>query len=149
MSGEMLRAMRYPPKQWFFLRRWWEQLNYALITAFFDVFSLPQRARYRERFDYAAECVKRGYTIVIFPEGKRTETGEIGEFRSGVGRLATSLGLPILPIRIDGLFALKQQKRHFAKPGTVQVRIGEPVSFESNTDPREIAASMHQIVTSL
>ena len=149
MSGEMLRAMRYPPKRLFFLRRWWEQLNYVLITAFFDVFSLPQRARYRESFDYAAECVKRGYSIVIFPEGKRTETGEINEFRSGVGRLATSLNLPVVPIRIDGLFPLKQQKKHFAKPGAVQVRIGEPVTFEVSANPHEIAARLHQIVTSL
>ena len=42
MQGEMLRSMRHPPKEWFFPKRWWEQLRYALIALFFNVFSLPQ-----------------------------------------------------------------------------------------------------------
>ncbi len=60
MQGEMLRSMRYPPQDWFFLKRWWEQLRYALIAMFFNVFSLPQRGKYRESFRFAGELVDRG-----------------------------------------------------------------------------------------
>jgi len=149
MQGELLRSLRHPPQEWFFLRRWFEQLQYALTTAFFNVFSLPQRAGYRESFKFAGEVADQGYSIVIFPEGKRTDTGEIAPFRSGIGLLAKRLQLPIIPMRIDGLFPLKQKKQRFSKPGTVQVRIGQPVTFEATDGPEEIAKKLQAIVERL
>ncbi|HEY2495459.1 MAG TPA: AMP-binding protein [Candidatus Angelobacter sp.] len=149
MQGELLRAMRYPPQNWFFLKRWWEQLQYGLIAAFFNVFSLPQRAKYRESFRFAGELADRGYSVVIFPEGLRTETGEMSPFRSGIGLLATHLNLPIIPMRIDGLFPFKIAQKHYAPPHAVQVRIGEPVKFEPTADPEEIAKELQRIVERL
>jgi long-chain acyl-CoA synthetase len=149
MQGEQLRAMRYPPHEWFFLKRWWEQLQYALTAALFNVFSMPQRAKYRESFRYAGELADRGYSVVIFPEGRRTQTGEMAPFRSGIGLLATQLNLPIIPMRIDGLFPLKIAQKHYAPPHAVQVRIGDPVRFEPTADPEEIARELQSIVANL
>lgn len=149
MQGEMLRSMRHPPKEWFFLKRWWEQVRYALIALFFNVFSLPQRAKYRESFRFAGELVDRGYSVVIFPEGRRTETGEMSPFRSGIGLLATHLNLPIIPMRIDGLFPFKIAKKHYAPPYAVQVKVGDPVRFEPTADPEEIAKQLQRIVKEL
>jgi long-chain acyl-CoA synthetase len=149
MQGEQLKAMRHPPKEWFFLKRWWEQLQYGLIAAFFNVFSMPQRAKYREAFRYAGELADRGYNVVIFPEGRRTETGEMAPFRSGIGLLATQLNLPVIPMRIDGLFPFKIAKKHYAPPHAVQVHIGNPVRFEATDDPEEIAKQLQKIVADL
>jgi long-chain acyl-CoA synthetase len=149
MQGEQLRSMRHPPKEWFFVKRWWEQLQYALIAAFFNVFSLPQRAKYRESFRFAGELADNGYSVVIFPEGRRTETGEMAPFRSGIGLLATQLNLPIIPMRIDGLFPFKIAKKHYAPPHAVQVKIGDPVKFEPTDDPEEIAKELQRIVANL
>ena len=149
MQGEMLRSMRHPPKEWFFLKRWWEQVRYALIAMFFNVFSLPQRAKYRESFRFAGELVDRGYSVVIFPEGRRTETGEMAPFRSGIGLLATHLNLPIIPMRIDGLFPFKIARKHYVPPYVVQVKIGDPVKFEPTADPEEIAKELQRIVETL
>jgi long-chain acyl-CoA synthetase len=149
MQGEMLRSMRHPPKDCFFLKRWWEQVRYALIAMFFNVFSLPQRAKYRESFRFAGELVDKGYSVVIFPEGRRTETGEMSPFRSGIGLLATHLNLAIVPMRIDGLFPFKIAKKHYASPHAVQVRIGNPIRFEPTADPEEIAKKLQEIVLSL
>jgi long-chain acyl-CoA synthetase len=149
MQGEMLRDMRHPPRSWFFVRRWRAQLDYVLISAFFNVFSLPQKAKYRESFRFAGDLADRGYNLLIFPEGRRTETGEISSFRSGIGLLATQLNLPVIPMRIDGLFPLKVAKKHYAKPGTVQVRIGEPMTFESTADAEQIATELQRRVVEL
>jgi long-chain acyl-CoA synthetase len=149
MQGEQLRSMRHPPKDWFFMKRWWEQLQYVLTAAFFNVFSMPQRAKYREAFRYAGELADRGYSVVIFPEGRRTDTGEMAPFRSGIGLLATQLNLPIIPLRIDGLFPFKIAKKHYAPPHAVQVRIGDPVRFEPTADPEEIAKELQKIVAGL
>jgi long-chain acyl-CoA synthetase len=149
MQGEQLRSMRYPPKNWFFLKRWWVQLQYGLTAGFFNVFSLPQRAKYRESFRFAGELADRGYSVVIFPEGRRTETGEMSPFRSGIGLLATQLNLPIIPMRIDGLFPFKIAKKHYAPPHAVQVKIGNPIKFEPTADPEEIAKELQRIVEGL
>jgi long-chain acyl-CoA synthetase len=149
MQGEMLRSMRHPPQAMFFLRRWPEQLRYALITTFFNVFSLPQRAKYRESFRFAGEMADKGYSVVIFPEGKRSETGEMSPFRSGIGLLATQLNLPVIPMRIDGLFPFRMARKHYAPPGAVQVRIGEPLRFEPGAEPEEIAQQLQNAVANL
>jgi len=149
MQGEMLRSMRHPPKDMFFLQRWREQVRYALIATFFNVFSLPQRARYRESFRFAGDMADQGYSVVIFPEGKRTETGEMNPFRSGIGLLATHLNLPVIPMRIDGLFPFKAAQKHYAPPGAIQVRIGDPIKFDPESDPEEIAKELQEKVAEL
>jgi long-chain acyl-CoA synthetase len=149
MQGEQLRSMRYPPKNLVFVKRWWEQLQYALIAGLFNVFSLPQRAKYRESFRFAGELADRGYSVVIFPEGRRTETGEMSPFRSGIGLLATQLNLPIIPMRIDGLFPFKIAKKYYAPPHAIQVKIGDPIRFEPMADPEEIAKKLQTIVEAL
>jgi len=149
MQGEMLRAMRHPAKEVPFVKRWREQMRYALIVSFFNVFSLPQRAKYRESFRFAGEMADKGYSVVIFPEGKRTETGEIGSFRSGIGLLATQLNLPVIAMRIDGLYPFRAAKKHYAPPGAIQVRIGTPERFDRQAEPEEIAKQLQTKVAEL
>src|SRR5215471_14546238 len=149
MQGEMLRDLRYPPKTRPLLRRWLDRLDYVLISALFNVFSLPQRAKYRESFRFAGELADKGYSVLIFPEGRRTETGEMSPFRSGIGLLATHLNLPVIPMRIDGLFPLRAAKKHYARPGTIQVRVGGPVRFEPTADAEEIAKELKETVANL
>lgn len=48
------------------------------------------------------EKIKNGYSVVVFPEGTRSETGEIGEFKKGTFKLASDSGVIILPITIKG-----------------------------------------------
>ena len=51
------------------------------------------------------------------------------EFRSGIGLLAQNLNIPVLPMRIDGLFEFKKAGKKFAPPWKIQVRIGKPMTF--------------------
>jgi long-chain acyl-CoA synthetase len=149
MQGEMLREMRYPPKTLSFLGRRATQLNYLLIAALFNVFSMPQKAKYRESFRFAGELADRGYSVLIFPEGRRTETGEMSPFRSGIGLLATHLNLPVIPMRIDGLFPFRDAGKHYAPPGAIQVRVGDPIKFDQGADPEEIARGLQRRVGEL
>jgi len=141
--------MVHPPRDTFFLKRWWLPIRYTLIALFFNVFSLPQKAKYRESFRFAGQAADNGFNVVIFPEGKRTETGSLNPFRSGVGLLATHLNLPVIPMRIDGLFPLRVAKKHFAAPGVVQIKIGDPIKFDSAADAEEIAKELEHRVRDL
>ena len=61
---------------------------------------------------------------------------------SGIGLLAKNLELPVLPIKIEGLFDLTRRRRYFSRPGTVTVTFGEPVTFERGADPARITREL-------
>ena len=149
MQGEMLNAMRNPPRDWNPIRRWWEQLQYFLVVALFNVFPLPQRSGFRQSFAYAGESVDRGYNVVVFPEGRRTTTGELTPFRTGIGLLCERLNVPVLPIHIDGLYELKVKNRKWTRPGAVRVSIGKPVRFDSQISAEAIARELQNEVAAL
>jgi len=150
MLGEMLQAMRHPPAEMGRFRRLIERLSYFLVVLLFHVFPLPQKTGFRESFAFAGESADRGYSILVFPEGRRTQDGELSPFQAGVGLLARNLSLPIVPIRIDGLFALKQKGKKFVRPGTVRVSIGRALRYEPGADPamiaRELEACMRRMI---
>ncbi|ABF41970.1 AMP-dependent synthetase and ligase [Candidatus Koribacter versatilis Ellin345] len=131
------------------LRRWLNKLDYYLVLALFNVFPLPQQSGVRESFEFAGESADRGFSILVFPEGRRSETGELGEFRSGVGMLAQRLNLPVLPIRIDGLKNLGIAKRHWARKGEIVVRVGTPIVFDAGMTADEITQGIRDAVKGL
>ena len=87
--------------------------------------------------------------MLVFPEGHHTLDGKLRPFRSGVGLLANNLRIPIVPMRIDGLFEVKQAGRRFAWPGEVKIKVGVPVQFSPGTDPAEIARELQGIIEKL
>jgi long-chain acyl-CoA synthetase len=149
MVGETLQQMRHPPREWFFLKRWMYRLGYALVVTLFNVFPLPQLSGFRESFRYAGESADRGYSVLVFPEGELTPDGKLQAFRSGIGLLAGNLRLPVVPMRIDGLWEVKQTGWRFARPGRIQVRIGAPMTFPPDATPEEITRALESRVRGL
>jgi long-chain acyl-CoA synthetase len=151
IGGETLQSMRRPPREWFFARRWAYQLGYWLVIALFNVFPLPRFSGFRESFRYAGESVDRGYSVLVFPEGETTksETGAIAPFHPGIGLLVENLRIPIVPMRMDGVWQMKRQGRRLARIGEITLRIGAPVTFPTRTPAQEIAQSLESAVRSL
>jgi long-chain acyl-CoA synthetase len=149
MIGEMLQEMRNPPPTLTFLKRWIEKMSYGLVVALFNVFPLPQKTGFRRSFAFAGESADRGYSVLVFPEGMRTKDGNMAAFQAGIGLLTTNLNLPVVPIRISGLFELKKAGKKFARPGAVIVTIGPVVRFDSAADPLQIARDLEKRIRSL
>ena len=70
-------------------------------------------------------------------------------FMDGIGLLAADLSLPVVPIKIEGLFELKQKRKYFSRPGKVTITIGEPVKFAPVTDPAQITKDLERRVAAL
>lgn len=149
MDGENLAAMRRPPKQMGIFRSLIERVSYLLVVSLFNVFPLPRRSGYRESFAYAGELTDRGESILVFPEGELSPDGNIVAFRSGIGLLASRLGVPVVPMRIDGLYAVRMADKSHARPGTVRVSIGAPVGFDRGASAEEITREIEQRVRAL
>jgi long-chain acyl-CoA synthetase len=148
-GGEALEALRTPPPDRNFFGRIYDRVRWTLGVSLLNLFPLPRQAGFRRSFAYAGEAVDRGYNVLVFPEGRHTTDGKMSQFRAGIGLLAENLGIPVLPMRIDGLFEVKQAGKKFAKPWTIRVRIGEPMNFDLGTDPQKTAAELQKAVEAL
>src|SRR5579859_337575 len=151
MGGESVQRMRRPPREWFFLRRLGYRMGFWLVTALFNVFPLPQHSGFRESFRFAGESVDRGYSLLIFPEGEvnNSEDGKMKPFQSGIGLLAENLRLPIIPMRLDGVWKMKREHRRLAHFGEIVVHIGAPMECPSDMSAEAIARSLEARVAGL
>jgi long-chain acyl-CoA synthetase len=73
-----------------------------------------------------ATGLKHGKILNIYPEGERAFDGELHEFKKGAAILAEGLGLPILPVAVDGLYKVWPRKSWRIRPAKVKIRFGEP-----------------------
>ncbi len=149
MDGERLEAMRRPSADTPFLKRLAERAGYWGALLVFNVFPLPRRAGFRRSFAFAGELVDRGWSILVFPEGELTKDGHIGPFRSGIGLLAARLGVPVVPLRMEGIFDLKRAGRRFARPGEIRIFLGAPVRFSEADAAEAITGELQRRVAAL
>jgi long-chain acyl-CoA synthetase len=149
MRGERIATMLRPPPEMNFLERMSERISYFLVFALFNVFPLPREAGFRRSFAFAGDLADRGWNSLIFPEGITTPDGELYPFRAGIGLLAKHLNLPVVPIRLDGLFDMKKTNRIAHAPGKVRVSIGAPVRFPPEMDANQMAKELQRQVEAL
>lgn len=149
MDGENLAAMRRPPRNRNLFRSLIDRVSYLLVVSLFNVFPLPRRSGYRESFAYAGELTDGGQSILIFPEGELTPDGKTAAFRPGIGLLASRLGVAVVPVRIDGLYAVRMADKSHARPGTVRVSIGEPMRFDRSANAEDITREIERSVRGL
>ena len=148
-GGEALEALRNPAPGRGIFRSTYDRLQWILGVALLNLFPLPREAGFLKSFGYAGECVDRGYSVLVFPEGRHTADGKLRPFRNGVGLLATGLGIPVVPMRIDGLFEVKRAGKKFAPPGTIRLRIGALMRFGATADPQSVARELQNRVEAL
>jgi 1-acyl-sn-glycerol-3-phosphate acyltransferase len=76
------------------------------------------------------QYLNEGHSIVVFPEGTRSKSDEIGEFKKGSFRLALKSGVPIIPITINGSYKIMEQNGFIIKPANVTISISKPIYQE-------------------
>ena len=79
--------------------------------------------------------------LVLFPEGTRTTTGQLGRFRSGIGRLAVGGDFPVVPCFLEGGLAAWPKGGWFPKPAKLRLRIGRPRTFRNMGTDRTAVVS--------
>ena len=118
-------AAHFHPDQHTWKGRFTNSLNYYLACFYFNTFPIPQReAGARHTLQYIGELTGGGWSVLIFPEGVRSATGNIKPFRGGIGMIASRLAVPVVPVRIDHVDTLLPVGSHFVRPGRVRVAFG-------------------------
>lgn len=92
----------------------------------------------------AARRVAQGMSIVVFPEGGRSEDGTLGEFKAGGAYIAIRAGVPIVPVGVIGTHEVLQPGSVLVRPGPVELRIGTPIPT-SGLRPRDSARILAEL----
>ncbi len=126
-----------------------KRLQYYLAAALFGIFPLPQTRVFRPSIRFTGNLMDRGHHALVFPEGARTHTGEMGAFKEGVGVMASWLKVPVVPVRIDGLYQLLPVGKVWPRRGKVTIRFGEPMRFPASASYWEISHAVEEAVRGL
>jgi long-chain acyl-CoA synthetase len=122
---------------------------YFLAALAFNAFPLPQReAGARDTLRYIGRLTSMGFSILIYPEGARGETGDLRPFRPGVAMIASRLGLPVVPVRLQGVDRVLHPSWRMARRGPVEVRFGPAMVFEADNYAAQ-ARAVEEAVASL
>jgi 1-acyl-sn-glycerol-3-phosphate acyltransferase len=81
-------------------------------------------------FKQGIDYLKNGHSLIIFPEGTRSQGEQTKPFKSGSFRLATKAGVPIVPIAIDGTYKVMEANKGKIKPAHVKLTVCEPIMPE-------------------
>ena len=104
-----------------------------LAAFFFNAFPLPQReAGTRQTLRYIGELTGAGWSVLIFPEGVRADTGDMKPFRGGIGMIASRLDIPVVPVKLEGVDSVLHPRARMAKPGPVRIAFGEPLRLRGD-----------------
>ena len=83
-------------------------------------------------------AAERGYSLLVFPEGTRSTTGELLPFKKGAFRIAIDTGLPLLPVVLEGTDRISLRGGKVFYPGAAQVRILPPIETADMTNKDDL-----------
>ncbi|CAN5237170.1 hypothetical protein BH09MYX1_BH09MYX1_54780 [soil metagenome] len=116
-------------------------LKRAWFENFTNLQAIDRKGGVRQSLRQAADIIGRGKTVLIFPEGTRTTTGEIQDFKPIVGHLALTHGVDILPIYLSGTFEAMRKGAMVPTKRDIVARIGMPLQV---SDLRRLTAGKSQ-----
>ena len=101
----------------------------ALIS---NGFTFSQTGSIRASLDYCGRLTKAGWSLLFFPEGIRSDDGTLGPFKPGIGLLAASLGVPVVPVHLKGTDSVVAKGGSRPHRGYIEVRFGQPIRIPSD-----------------
>ena len=122
---------------------WWMK---ALNCIFLD------RKNVRQGMKDMKEAIKKlkdGYSYVIFPEGSRSEDGNVGEFKKGSFKLATDSGVRIIPVTLVGTYNIQSKKSLKISPNkNVKIVVDKPITLDklSSEEQKNINLIVNEII---
>ena len=122
-------------------RVWWP----SLFQGAFPV----HRGGGTKQLEYPLSLLKRGYSILIYPEGGRSKSGQIGRFKAGPAIMAMAAKVPVIPVYMEGLRNVMPKGQREPRPAAVSARIGKPVMIPEGTPIADANAMLENALRDL
>ncbi|MFI5378319.1 MAG: lysophospholipid acyltransferase family protein [Tepidisphaerales bacterium] len=112
----------------------------VLSAIFINALPFGRKVHVRQSLDLCRRLLANpGNILILFPEGTRSATGRMGEFRPGIGALAAGMDLPVVPCAVQGAFAAWPKGAFLPRPGAMRLIIGKPRNYAGRTPHKELA----------
>lgn len=103
-----------------------------IATVIVNALPFARQAHARQSLAICGELLANaGNVLIIFPEGTRSKTGELQEFKPGIGALVTGRDIAVLPCYLDGAHRAWPKGKRIPRPRKVRLIIGEPRNYAS------------------
>jgi long-chain acyl-CoA synthetase len=137
-------------------RKYFSGRPMSLFGRLAHVISIDRDARLGLALELSSFVLRGGGALSVFPEGGRSVDGEVMQFKKGIGILALSLNVPVVPARIEGTFEAFPRGAFWPRPGRIRLVIGKPLSPADAEPPpggvdahRSFAGEVRQRVVAL
>jgi long-chain acyl-CoA synthetase len=120
------RLVALAARDYFFDTSW----KRAYFENFTSLIPMDRTGSLRESLRLAGESLTQGFNLLIFPEGTRSQNGELMEFKPTTGYLALSFGVDILPLYLKGTYDALPKGAWWPKFEKLEVRIGPPILID-------------------
>jgi long-chain acyl-CoA synthetase len=153
-SPVLLRALPHAWRQrlavaaaadYFFTRR----LMGQSVALTLNAFPFSREGNIRPTIEHSAWLLDHGWSILIFPEGTRSTTGEMAPFKTGSGLLAVDLQVPVVPVRLAGLRVVLPKGQVVPRRSHVTVHFGPALRFAPGTPYAEATLAIEAAVHAL
>ena len=128
---DLMCVMMLTPKLVILTNNWvWNSPFYGRLIRYADFY--PVSDGFENALGPLSEIVKRGYSIVTFPEGTRSENCTIQRFHRGAFFLAEKMQLDIIPVMIHGVGHVLPKKEFMPRKGAIHIRVMERIALNDN-----------------
>ncbi len=117
-----------------------------MTTLFLSTFPFTRKGAVRASLERCGELADAGKSILIYPEGTRSVTGQMAPFKPGIGLLALKLDVPVVPVAVSGAYDILPKGRLIPRPGPLRVQFGEAVHLRGDAEPEDAADMLHDAV---
>ncbi len=93
----------------------------------------------------ATQKIRQGHSMIIFPEGTRSKTGEVGTFHHGSFRMATESGACIVPVTVKGVRDSFEDRKHIFQRRDCYLHVGSPVPVPPQNDREAVSRLIKQV----
>jgi 1-acyl-sn-glycerol-3-phosphate acyltransferase len=107
----------------------------ALVSLSLATFPFDREGGSGDSLGRTRALLERGWSLLLFPEGTRSPSGELGRVRTGVAVLSTQTGVPVMPLYVHGLAEVMPKGTSAPLPGGVVVDVGEPIEPGDGEEP--------------
>ena len=130
----------------------YEKFKWArdLVILLLNIYPFPRIGQIKTGLDYTQKLIDEKYSILFYPEGKESISGEMDVFKRGAGFLAVQAGCPVVPVRIRGAREIIPPHCHFPrKRGRISINFGSPLYFKKNMASDEATEIIKKAIKNL
>ncbi len=121
----------------------------VLVAAGWHAFAFDRHGPPLRSVRTAVELIRNGWSLLLYPEGTRSRTGELGPFKAGVGALARFTRRPVVPIHVQGGRRVLPAGAFLPRPGHMTVRFGTALQPQHREPLEGFAARLRQTIATM